>query len=293
MKDIDEQVCALAASQHGVFSRRQMREFGASGSACDRRLRGRRWLRTQFAGVFVVAGFAVSWRQRLMAAVLAGPEGTVASHRSAAVLYGIRDGEPIELIVPPGTRLEGALAHHSAVAAHERRVVDGIPTTRVERALIDLAAVVDDDEVESAVEAALRKGHTTVERLLPQLSVPRPGRARFRRVLERRTCGRPAGSELEVRLIQLLRAAGLPAPVRQHEVRVGGERYFLDIAYPDRRLCIEVDGREAHEGAAFQRDRSRQNALVLAGWTVLRFTWADVVERPDEVVAVIGRAMAA
>jgi very-short-patch-repair endonuclease len=96
-----------------------------------------------------------------------------------------------------------------------------------------------------------------------------------------------------VRFLQLLRAAGLAQPVRQYEVRVGDERYFLDFAFPERRLCVELDGEEAHTGAAFQRDRSRQNALVLLGWTVLRFTWADVTERPGQIVALLTQALAA
>ncbi|MGH9224336.1 MAG: endonuclease domain-containing protein [Acidimicrobiales bacterium] len=81
--------------------------------------------------------------------------------------------------------------------------------------------------------------------------------------------------------------------VRQFEVVLGGQRYFVDLAYPARRLAIELDGVTAHGGNRFQTDRTRQNAPVLAGWTVLRFTWADVTERPDRVVAAIRLALAA
>jgi very-short-patch-repair endonuclease len=42
----------------------------------------------------------------------------------------------------------------------------------------------------------------------------------------------------------------------------------------------------------FRRDRSRQNALVTAGWTILRFTWADLTERPGYVVSAIQRLAA-
>ncbi len=163
----------------------------------------------------------------------------------------------------------------------------------MERTIVDLAAVAGDGAVERAVEAVLRRGLTTLDRVTPELAAARPGVVRLRRVLDRRARGRPAGSDLEVLLIRLLRAAGLPDPVRQHEACVGAARYCIDLAYPDRRLGIELDGREWHEGDAFQRDRSRQSALVLAGWTVLRFTWADVTERPDQVVALITRALRA
>lgn len=284
----------MADRQHGAFSRRQAYELGASRSGCDRRAGDGRWLRTDQTAVLRLRGYPPSWRQRLFAAILAGPDGGVASHRSAAVLHSLREGTPVELTVAQGGHtLKHALVHQAAVGGAEWMRVEGIPVSRVERTLVDLAAVVGDNEVEQAVEAALRRGLTNVDRLAAQLRSGRRGTARLRRVLERRASGRPAGSELEVRLLQLLRAAGMPDPVRQYEVRVGAERYFLDVAYPDRRLCIEVDGREAHEGAAFQRDRTRQNALALAGWTVLRFTWADVTERADEVIAVLARALAA
>ena len=295
MKELDLAVAKLADAQFGLIARRQAYGLGASRSACDRRAADGRWLPTDNVAVFRLPGFERSWPQRLMAAVLAGPAHTVASHRAAAVLHGVREGTPVELTVPGAGHHEisHARVHRCSLAVAHRCVVDGIPSTRMERTLVDLAAVVGENEVEQAVEAALRKGLTTVERLHGHLRTHRHGVARLRRVVERRGKRRPAGSDLEVRFLQLVRAAGMAEPVRQYEVRVGGERYFLDFAYPERRLCIELDGREAHEGEAFQRDRTRQNALVLMGWTVLRFTWADVTERAGDAMALVARALVA
>lgn len=299
MKGLDEKVMRLALPQHGAFSRRQAKAVGASPSACDRRVAKGVWRRTSHPFVYVLVAVTASYRQRLMAAVLAGPADTLASHRAAAVLHGIRKGTPIEVTVPLRARhnLGPVRVHQADVVAVDRCVVDGVPTTRIERTLLDLAGIVDDDVCERAVEAAFGRGLTSPERLLRRLNeLAAPGRAgivRLRRVLKRRAAGRPAGSELEVRMVQLLRAAGLPEPVRQHEVRVGGERFFLDLAYPERRLAIELDGAEHHQGSAFEHDRRRQNLLVLAGWTVIRFTWADVTERAGDVAAVVARAQAA
>jgi very-short-patch-repair endonuclease len=59
-------------------------------------------------------------------------------------------------------------------------------------------------------------------------------------------------------------------------------------------IAIEVDGWAFHHSPErFQRDRTRQNDLVALGWTVLRFTWGDLVERPGYVVAAIRRQLAA
>ena len=58
------------------------------------------------------------------------------------------------------------------------------------------------------------------------------------------------------------------------------------------KLVIEIDGRLYHAGAeAFETDRWRQNLLVLDGWCVLRFTWAMIEERPEEVIAMVRKAI--
>ena len=68
----------------------------------------------------------------------------------------------------------------------------------------------------------------------------------------------------------------------------------LDLAFPAAMVAIEVDGMAYHSDAVrFQRDRTRQNLLVSLGWTVLRFTWWDLVDRPDYVVTTIRRAVRA
>ena len=93
--------------------------------------------------------------------------------------------------------------------------------------------------------------------------------------------------ETRVRL-RLLRSR-LPHPVTQFEV-YDRSRWVarVDFANPDSRLAIEVDGYELRASpAAMQADLDRQNALVREGWTVLRFTWADVVRRPARVADLV------
>jgi very-short-patch-repair endonuclease len=98
---------------------------------------------------------------------------------------------------------------------------------------------------------------------------------------------RPDGL-LEPRFARLVRRFGLPEPVFQHPVG----SYRVDFAWPAVLLAAEVDGYAAHGGRhQFQRDRDRQNALVAQGWTVLRFTWADVVRRPAGVARTLAAAL--
>ena len=91
---------------------------------------------------------------------------------------------------------------------------------------------------------------------------------------------------------RLLRAAQVTGWKANRPVTLDGENYFLDIAFPDLRLVVEIDGR-LHEDdpEVFENDRWRQNALVLDGWTVLRFTWLMLVDRPNVFVDRVRRAI--
>jgi len=87
---------------------------------------------------------------------------------------------------------------------------------------------------------------------------------------------------------RILRAARVRGWTANHRVNVNGSRYFIDIAFHAARLAVEIDGR-LHEDdpMVFETDRYRQNGLVRAGWRVLRFTYAMLVNEPDYVIATI------
>jgi hypothetical protein len=122
----------------------------------------------------------------------------------------------------------------------------------------------------------------------------KPGVIRLRRVLASRT-GASGGSdsELESRLLELIRTAGLPEPDPQYEPSwLRYKQGRVDLAYPSEFLIIEGDSREWHgDELAFQADRERDNIAQLAGWRVLRFTWQDITRRPEYVVSSIRRAL--
>jgi very-short-patch-repair endonuclease len=85
-------------------------------------------------------------------------------------------------------------------------------------------------------------------------------------------------------MARLLRDHGFPRAVFQHPVPDASAR--LDFAYPAIRLGIEVDGYEVHgTPRAMTADHERQRRIVAAGWTMIRFTWHDVVRRPSRVAA--------
>ena len=84
----------------------------------------------------------------------------------------------------------------------------------------------------------------------------------------------PPESLLRLALVQ----AGL-RPVPQFVVLDEHGRFVarVDLALPAQRLAFEYDGRAVHEREdVFVRDRRRANDLARVGWTVLRFTAADL-----------------
>lgn len=245
--------------------------------------------------VYLMPALLDDW-SHLAAACLSTP-GAVASHRAAARLWGL-DGVEVDLVeisVPSPSRSGKGVVHRTGdLAPFEVSEVDGICCTDPTRTLVDLGAVVGDDVLERALESALRRRLTSLPRLewrLSQLAKRgRPGPASLSRVMDRRPVGvAPTESDLETRFVQCLRAAGVAEPVRQHRVRLpDGGLARLDLAYPGAMLFVELDGWESHGSkSAFERDRRRQNQVVLGGWRPLRFTWrnldADALRVADEV----------
>jgi very-short-patch-repair endonuclease len=93
-----------------------------------------------------------------------------------------------------------------------------------------------------------------------------------------------ADSAAERLVKKLLREAGITGWVVGHPFGP----YVIDIAFPAVRLAIEFDGWAWHVDAErFRNDRRKGNAIIGAGWTLLRFTWHDLTRRPAAVVAEI------
>jgi very-short-patch-repair endonuclease len=290
----------LASMQHGLVTRSQAREVGFSDSSIHKRcLAGS--LRALHPGVYVVGGAPDTWHQRMLGACMAAGGLAVASHRSAARIWGLLgEDDLVELSVlrPKGPRPAGALWHRSRdlVPAHTT-IRQGVPVTNPMRTFVDLGAVVR----HWVVEDALDRGLSTKLVRMPAVEwmlhdVARPGRRGcgiLRKVLDERALGAaPPDGLLEPRMARLLRDHGLPPAVFQHPIP--GTTFRVDFAYPVVRLAIEVDGYDPHgTRKAFDADRERQNRLVLLGWTVIRFTWTQVVRQPAKVAADVRAALGA
>jgi len=60
---------------------------------------------------------------------------------------------------------------------------------------------------------------------------------------------------------------------------IKGRKFRIDLAFPGQKLAIEVDGWQHHGKfkKSFQKDREKQNLLVVNGWRVLRFFYKEIM----------------
>jgi very-short-patch-repair endonuclease len=296
---LQRRLARRATQQSGLITRDQLRAIGLSDGQIPRLVRTGR-LNPCSSGVYLVPGSPGGPLVDLAATCLS--TAGVASHRSAAHLLGLIDQPPARpevTIGPTKSMRHPAILHRSSdLMRRDLTHVDSIRTTNATRTIIDLGAVVPPATLEMALERALHERMTTFDRLVRRFfqiaRSGRPGIGALRPLLvERDPSLAPAATDLETLLFRILAERGVRPPVRQFRVVTGGQTFYLDVAYPDLKIFIEGDGFGAHTTRhAFEKDRERQNLLVVDGWLVLRFTWRQLCCKPDRVAAIVREALA-
>jgi hypothetical protein len=287
----DVLIAELAERQHGVVTLTQLQSLGLGRSGVSRRAKAGR-LHRVYSGVYALGRPTLTQHGRWMAAVLAYGPRAVLSHRSAAALHGLRPDNRarVDVSVPsPSARARPGIAVHRTLTLTKADVttVHGIPCTRVARTLIDLGDDVPIRGVEQAVDQAevlrLFDGRT-VEAALERAG-PRRGAGTVRTVLARYEGPTLTDRDLEERFLALCRGASLPSPAVNAWVTLNdGVVYKADFMWRKEKLIVETDGRDVHTTRrAFEHDRLRDQRLALAGFTVVRFTWRQVVDDPRGV----------
>ncbi|MGH3519379.1 MAG: DUF559 domain-containing protein [Haloechinothrix sp.] len=230
------------------------------------------------------------------AVMSSGVAEAVASHRTAGRLRAVE--LPLErrcedVTVPMRRRKK----NRADLRFHTRRLNrgdvelhDGVPVTSIPRTLADLACDLARLPAVWALDDALRRQLCEcgdIVRVVQQWAGGSGCALAEQRLAE---SDGVAESILETAGRLALRDAELPLPIPQYKVYSAQGRLVarLDGAYPERRLGIEYDGKSTHSlPRALLYDRERQNALMAMGWTVLRFTWWDVVHDPGRFVAAV------
>jgi very-short-patch-repair endonuclease len=304
VSDIDRRIAALAATQHGLFAVKQVLDLGVTRRMVRGRAKAGR-INREDVDVYRIVGLPPSWEARVLASVLAAGDGAVASHRAAAALWGLdgfNKGTP-EITIPRGRRYRrhGVRSHESTdLDRCDVRVRSGIPVTDPARTLLDLGRFIGDDRLARAVESARRLRLTDWSELIATLARHarrgRPGVRRLRRTIARHAHrSEVTDSDFELLVISLLLEHDLPEPVLHYALRTADGSFVaeIDLTYPGLRIAIELDGAVHRDGEVFERDRPRQNRIVLEGWVVLRFTWATFRDRPEEIVRQVTAAIRA
>jgi very-short-patch-repair endonuclease len=274
-------IAQTAGRQYGVVARQQL---PIGQDAVDHRCRTG-LLHRVHRGVYAVGHLGLGQEAKWLAAVLACGDGAVLSHRSAATLWVIRLGELFrpEVTTEYDQRHAAITTHRGRLADADRTIHRGIPVTSPARTLADLAHVVDHDELTRALREAMFRRLYDPEAVRDALT-RRPSTA----LKDLLTEAAVTQSTMEDRFLTLCARHRLPRPHTQY--RIGAKRY--DFAWPQQRVVVETDSWVAHANqVAFQADRAASNALQLAGWLVLRFTWADLTRRSRKVAATVSQAL--
>lgn len=302
---LERSIAERAETQLGLILISQLTELGVSRSQRRRAEAGGR-LRRLGSRTLAVGGMRMDPRRWAMAACL--DSGGVASHRTAAWLHGLIStgpGRPDVTVVKGArnTATEIALIHTSTNLPHDDLVdVGPIPCTSIARSILGLSALAPNfppARVRDVVDTAVRDGKASDVWLAWRLDrlrcSGRNGVSLLDAILTDRAGRGRTESWLERAFLDCLARGGLTPPMVQRRIGARGgfaaRVDFLDHPYP---VAIEVDGHAKHS-TKLQRDADarRANELQLMGLRVLRFTYDDVEERPDRVVATIAASRAA
>jgi very-short-patch-repair endonuclease len=289
----------LASRQGGVITRSQLFECGLTEGQADR-LVTQRQLREVLPAAYVHSSAPASpLDQRLWTAAL-WTNGVI-SHRTAAGLWQIPTASSDSIHVTVGDRR--SRRYPPWMRLHRVPLIPDADTDQLEdlrvtsrvRTILDLLRTERPGAAQSLLDRSLQQcwlGAADLQRSVVE-GRGRSGNTQLRKLLAGLEPG--AEAESERLLHRILRQSGCTGWIPQYQIVLPGRRIRVDVALPQHRLAIEVDGKLYHDEFSdrFEDDRARQNELINAGWRVLRFTWRQLKDRPDLVMATISRSMAA
>ncbi len=249
------------------------------------------WVRRQ-RGVYQVDRRPQTLLEKVWAAVLAGGPGSLASHRTALLIWRL-DGlstAPVEVTVPYSNRPvpSGVIVHRTRRVQDEDEV-SGLPVTSVPRTLLDCAGLLPEIVVTKAVDSAIRQGLTSLAELYYFTNL-RGGRGvrgtkRLRWVATAYESDSAPGSPAESEAFFHIRNSSLPLPVLQQEFLTRNGRRVPDFFWQELNKAVEIDGLGTHSSAdALDDDLSRQNDLLELGIELRRFSARQVRRDPTRFI---------
>ncbi len=299
-----ERMHNFALAHGGCLTRAAAYEQGISKHSFEAAIRRRHLVK--YRGVYALAGTEDSHTPRVWSALFRAGPGAVVTGPSALALRRF-DGLdecipsfadlPITVAVPLNRhlRIPHVVAVRDARSGGDVRFIGGIPVVDRRRAVVDSLRLLREDRARDVLYRALFLEWITAESL--QFVCEELAGARGITQLRAMAMDAASGSraESETLLHRILRSIGITkfaANFAAHDE--AGLIGYIDIAVVrgGKRIALEVDGRAWHtDHRRFRHDRTRQNRLVDAGWTVLRFTWEDLTAHRTTTADFLQRAI--
>ncbi len=294
-----QQLDAFATRHHGLLTQNAAAALGIGRSSWYRAIESG-YLEQLYPGVARLHGTPSTFHQRALAGVWAAGPGAMASHRTAAKLWGVErpSSDPIDVIITPRTRSArraGLVVHRPRDLIDLRATMrDKVPTCSPTRMLVDLGAV-DERSVDEAMIAILVSNVVSPDAIRAAIDrhshSGRSGLTPLRHAADRWVGNEsPPDSLLESKMSTLLADYDLP-PVQFHARIAGYEVDFLVVGTP---IVLECDGWSSHglDRDQFEFDRIRNADLVAAGYIPVHFTWRALTTSPRSVAERIRAALA-
>ncbi|MFT3836075.1 MAG: type IV toxin-antitoxin system AbiEi family antitoxin domain-containing protein [Myxococcaceae bacterium] len=291
----------VADGQWGLVTLAQALKSGMTEGMVRGQVASGSWERAGF-GIYRIGAGPLRWTQRIWIACL--ETGGVASHRTAGQLHGLdgvgRNFKQIEVMV----YFDSKRTASKAKVRRSRTLVDkhiknpgGVPRTNLARTLIDLAGVLDEEDLALAYDSACRQRDgfrlwlRDVLAKMPRKGVK--GRAALMNLIDENAT--VVESALEVKFRRLAKRAGLPAAIPQYDI-FDDEEFItrVDFAWPDNDPPVALLGHGKafhHDTPQWNLDNAHVRKLNAIGWRTAPCSYEDIVEHGEDLVGDIRRML--
>lgn len=270
----------IAHRQRGMFTAEEARSCGFTDWAIRTRIERNEWEVVAPRVLRVSVSARLDWLDRLVAEQLSSD--VVATGWSGLALFDLAEPPTAPELLVERTRrnLERRGVHSTLILPQSDLTrVNGVRCTTVERSLIYAAGPMTDRAVELLVIKAVARRRATLHRVAARAEalrhLPLPGPYRLLRAIDRIDPAIDrARNEWEALIVDACSEFGLPAPILNYKVRIGGRVRFFDAAWPPAKVASEYDGFVEHLTSRdrFVDDRTRHNDALDAGWALFRLT---------------------
>lgn len=288
-RDATKRATELAEHQFGAVARWQLLGIGLTRSRVEHWL-GTGRLHPLHRGVYTLGHRRLPVEGELAAALLFAGPGAALGGITALWWLGLLDRRPYRTHVDaPGRKASVG----NILIRHPREIhrawVRELPVVPLPEALLASTKALTDDSLRLVLARAEYRHLLDLSSVAASLGEGRSGSRAVRRALAAHLPQLAAcDSQLEIEFVLLCERFGLPLPEPNPRIA----RWRPDMLWRERRLIVELDGRDAHSTAAqLAADARREAALRDLGFTVIRYRWEQVYRRPESVAADLRRLL--